>query len=66
LRRQFAVPAQDVVRLGDGGDVGQNLAAQAITDLTQRTSLRVRELRPTIQLRLEEAILGSQTFVPRR
>jgi hypothetical protein len=28
--------------------------------------LRVRELRPTVPLRLEDAALGGQTFVPRR
>jgi len=63
---KLAIPAKDGVRPGDGGDVGQNLAAQAMTDLAEHASLRVRQLRPTIQLRLEDAVLGRQILVPRR
>ncbi len=54
------------VGLSYGGDVGQNLATQAMTDLAQHASLGVRELQPTFQLRLEDAVLGSQVFVPRQ
>ncbi len=61
---ELAIPAKDRVRPSDGGDVGQNLAAQAMTDLAQRASLGVREIRPTLQLRLEDAVLGGQILVP--
>ena len=64
MRRRFAIPTKDGVRPGYGGDVGQNRAAQAMTDLAQRASLGVREIRPTIQLRLEDAVLGGQILVP--
>jgi hypothetical protein len=36
-----AQPAQDSVRPGYGRDFGENLAAQAMTDLAQRASLGV-------------------------
>ena len=51
---------------GNGGDVGQNLAAQAMTDLAESASLGVRERQPTIQLRLHDAVFGGQIFVPRQ
>jgi hypothetical protein len=54
------------VRPGDGGDVGQNLAAQAMTDLAEHASLGVRQLQPTVQLRLEDAVLSRQVLVPRQ
>lgn len=65
-RDELAIPAEDGVRLGYGGDVGQNLATQAMTDLAQHASLGIRQLQPTFQLRLEDAVLGSQVFVPRQ
>ena len=37
-----------------------------MTDLAECASLGVRELQPTIQLRLEDAVLGVQIFVPRQ
>jgi hypothetical protein len=43
---KLAIPAQDGVRPGYGGDAGENFAAQAMTDLAERTSLGVRELQP--------------------
>src|SRR6267142_1572770 len=61
-----AILAQDSVRSGYAGDVGENLAAQAMTDLAERASLGVRELQPTIQLRLHDAVFGGQIFVPRQ
>src|SRR5262245_45739232 len=51
-----AIPAQDSVRPGYAGDVGENLAAQAMTDLAERASLGVRELQAAIQLRLHDAV----------
>ena len=36
---KLAIPAQDSVWLGYGGDYGENLAAQAMTDLSERASL---------------------------
>jgi hypothetical protein len=38
---ELAIPTKDGVRSSYGGDVGQNLAAQAMTDLTERASLPV-------------------------
>ena len=61
---ELAIPTKDRVRPSDRGDVGQNLAAQAMTDLAERASLGVRQLQPTSQLRLEDAVLGGQIFVP--
>jgi hypothetical protein len=63
---KLAIPAKDGVRPSDGGDVGQNLAAQAMTDLAQHASLGIRQPRPAIQFRLEDAVLGGQVFVPRQ
>ena len=36
---KLAIPTQDGVRSGYGGDVGESLAAQPVTDLAERTSL---------------------------
>jgi hypothetical protein len=35
-----------------------------MTDLAKRASLGVGELEPTFQLRLDDAVLGSQIFIP--
>ena len=64
MRRRFAIPAQDGVRLDYGGDVGQNLAAQAMTDIAQHASLGVRQLQPPFQLGFHDAAFGGQVFVP--
>ena len=63
---QLAVPGQDGVRPRHSCHLGENLAAQAMTDLSQRGSLGVRELQPPLQLRLQDAVLGGQIFVPRQ
>jgi hypothetical protein len=63
---KLAVPAQDGVRPGYGRDVGENLAAQPMTDLAEHAPLGVRKLQPTNQLRLEDAVLGGQIFIPRQ
>ena len=65
-RDKLAIPAQDGVRPGDGSDIGENPATQAMADLAERASLCVRELQTTFQLRLDDAVLGSQIFVPRQ
>jgi hypothetical protein len=49
---QLAVPGQDRDRPRHGCDLGENLAAQTMTDLTERGSLGVRELEPPLQLGL--------------
>ncbi len=56
---KLAIPAEDSVRPGYGGDVGENLAAQAMTDLTECASLGLRELQSHFQLGLHDAVLGS-------
>jgi hypothetical protein len=61
---KLAIPAQDGVRPGYGRDVGENLATQAMTDLAERASLGARELQPTLQLRLDDAVLSGQIFIP--
>ncbi len=63
---QLAVPGQDSVRPGHIGHLAENLAAQSMTDLTERGSLGVRESRPSFQLRLQDAVFGGQIFVPRQ
>src|SRR5712671_1960777 len=52
---KLAIPSQDGVRPGYGRDVGESLAAQPMTDLTEHASLGVRELQSTFQLRLDDA-----------
>jgi hypothetical protein len=52
---KLAIPAQDSVRPGHAGDVGENLVAHA---MTERASLGVRELQSPFQLRLHDAVLG--------
>jgi hypothetical protein len=61
---KLAIPAENGLRPGYGGDVGKNLAAQPMTDLAEHASLGVRELQTTFQLHLEDAVLGNQVFVP--
>ena len=63
---QLAVPGQDRVRPRHGCDLGENLAAQTMTDLTERGSLGVRELEPPLQFGLQDAVLSSQILVPRQ
>jgi hypothetical protein len=63
---KLAVPSQDGVRPGDIGHLAENLAAQSMTDLAERGSLGVRELQPSLQLGLQDAIFGGQIFVPRQ
>jgi hypothetical protein len=63
---KLAIPAQDGVRPGYGGDVRESLMAQAMTDLAERASLGIRELQSTLQLSLDDAVLGGQIFVPRQ
>src|SRR5580700_611828 len=41
---QLAVPGQDSVRPGDGCDLGENLAAHAMTNFAERGSLGIRQL----------------------
>jgi hypothetical protein len=63
---KLAIPAQDSVQSGYDGDLRENLAAQPMTDLAEHASRGVRKLQPTIQLHLEDAVLGGQIFVPRQ
>jgi hypothetical protein len=63
---ELTIPAKDGVRSGYGSDVGENLATQAMTDLAEHASLGVRELQPTFQLRLEDAVLDGKILVPRQ
>src|SRR5260370_21784947 len=44
---KLAIPAQDGVWPGYGGDVAEGLAAEPMTDLAQRTSLGVRDSHAT-------------------
>ena len=43
-----------------GRDVGETLAAQPMTDLADCLSFGVRELQPTFQLRLDDAVLSAR------
>ena len=47
-------------------DLGEGIAAQAMTNLAERGSLGVRELEPSFQLGLQDAVFGGQIFVPRQ
>src|SRR5882757_3825971 len=53
---QLAVPGQDSVRPGHSRHLGENLAAQSMADLSQRSALGVRQLQPPLQLGLQDAI----------
>jgi len=59
---KHAIPSQDGVRPGYGRDVGENLAAQPMTDLAEHASLGVRKLQPTIQLHLEDARFSADRY----
>jgi hypothetical protein len=61
---QLAVPAQDGVWPRHIRHLGENSAAQAMTDLTQHGSFGVRKPQPPLQLGLEDAIFGGQIFKP--
>jgi len=63
---KLAVPSQDGVRPRHIGHLGEDLAAQAMTDLGQCGSLGVRELQPPLQLGLQDPIFGGQIFDPRQ
>jgi hypothetical protein len=58
------VPGQDGVRPGYIGHFAENLATQSMADLAERGSLGVRELQPPFQMSLQDAIFGSQIFIP--
>jgi len=51
---------------GDGCYLGENLAAHAMTNFAERGSLGTRQLQPTFQLGLQDAVFGSQIFVSRQ
>ena len=60
---KLAIPGQDGVRPGHIGHFAENLAAQSTTDFAQRSSFGVRELQPSFQLGLQDAVFGSQIFI---
>jgi len=62
---QLAVPGQDGVWPSHIRHLGENSAAQSMTDFAQLGALGVRELQPPLQLRLEDAIFGGQIFESR-
>src|SRR5260370_22013274 len=62
---KLPIPSQDGVGPGYGRDVGKKLAAQAMTDLAEHASLGVRQLQSAYPLRLQDAVLGGQIFIPR-
>jgi hypothetical protein len=57
--RATSLRYQDCVRPGDGCDLGENLATQAMTNLAERGSLGVRENHSAFQ-RLSDAVFGRQ------
>ena len=63
---KLAIPGQDGVRPRYSCDLGEGLAAQAMTDLAEHGSLGVRELQSPSQLGLQDADFGDQIFVPRQ
>jgi len=63
---ELAVPGQDGVGPGHSGHLGENPAAQAMTNLAERGSLGVRERQPSFQLGLQDAVFGGQIFGPRQ
>src|SRR5215813_1743236 len=62
---KLAVPSQDGVWPRYSCDLGEGVTAQAMSDLTERGSLGVREFEPSFQLVLQDAVFGGQIFVPR-
>jgi hypothetical protein len=65
-RRHVRELSCERVRPGDGCYLGENLAAHAMTNFAERGSLGIRQLQPTFQLGLQDAVFGSQIFVSRQ
>jgi hypothetical protein len=63
---KLAAPGKDGVLPRDSRDLGKGLAAQAMTDLPEHSSLGVRELQSPIQPTLQDAVFRGQIFVPRQ
>src|ERR1700730_4827978 len=61
---KLAIPGRDSVRPSYAGDLRESLTAYAMTDLAERASLSVPELQSPFQLRLDDAVLGGQIFIP--
>ena len=57
---KLAVPGQDSIRPRHCCDLGEGFAAQAMTNLAERGSLGVRELEPSFQLGLQDAVFGGR------
>ena len=62
--RGFLMIIMQQPRPGDGCDLGENLATEAMTNLAQRGLLGVREHQSAFQLVFQDAVFGSQIFVP--
>jgi hypothetical protein len=63
---QLAVPGQNRIRPGHSRHLGEGLAAQSMADLSQHSSLGVRQLQPPLQLGLQDLIFGGQIFGSRK
>ena len=61
---ELAVPGQDSVRSGYIRHLAENFAAQSMSNLAVRGSLGVRQPQPPFQLGLQDAVFGSQIFIP--
>jgi hypothetical protein len=57
---QLAVQGHDRVRPGDGCDLGENLATQAMTNLAERGSLGVREHQAAFQMVFQDTVFGGR------
>src|SRR5215472_4269492 len=57
------VPGEDGVWFGHAGRLLQSFAPESLADLSQRTSLRIRQAQPGWQVRPQNSVLGDQVLV---
>ncbi len=66
FRDKLAVPAEDGVRLGGVRHVRKRLAAEPMTDFSERRSLGVREQEPSLELAFEDSVLSDKILIARQ
>ena len=59
---QATIPAENLLRLGDTGDLGEKFATEASTDFGKCAPLGVGECDPVGQVRAQDSVLCDQVF----
>ena len=60
---ESAIPAQDGVRLGNTGHLGEGLASHSLSDLGQGSALRIRQTKARGQACAEDAVFSRKLLV---